>query len=383
MEREMAKQALSFLILIMMAWSVSPDAIAGCSFNPTITHPMAQTVKLTMPLSGINAISVPSGTPVGQEIYRQYINISQGSSPFSIKCDSPGRFYYDYNYKNPGHLTPSVIDNQVYETGWPGIGVKFYVNGGGGDFPYSHSASNNTSRSIWEFNLIWSAQSYLVLVKTAETITPGVFPGNIIPTTTYSYGQQNDTVPIYEIQISGILNITTPTCNISPSSGSMVVQMGKYKTNSFTGVNTGSPWKNASITLNCPNTFYGNTGVNGVTNKTAGTFNGAATTVGSLANNMWELTLTPADGIIGNATNGTIKLADSDSPMTAVNVGIQLSKTASTSSIINLSSPVTGTFPNTGTSNVAIPLYARYIQTGTPVTAGKARGKLIYTVSYK
>jgi type 1 fimbria pilin len=339
-----------------------------------------------MPFSGKNTISVPPGTPVGQVIYRQKVLVTQGErNKARVQCDNAEAFYYGYDYVNQSQLILS--SHNTYKTNLQGIGAKFVENKDYEDFPLARASDCAKNIPFCDIS-DWVLSSDLLLIKTEETVAAGTLLSSSLPVARYSLGQNGSMVPINEIRLSGNLTITAPTCDISPASGSMVVQMGSYKADDFASVNSASAWKNASIVLNCPKTFYGNSGVNttvwtNTAGATAGTFNGISTTVGTLKNNMWVLTLTPADGIIGSATNGTIKLADADQATTASNIGIQLSKSASTNGIINLSSPVTGTIPNTGVSSITLPLHARYIRTGTPVTAGKAKGKLIYTISYK
>lgn len=334
-----------------------------------------------MPFSGNNIISVPPGTPVGQVIYRQsFSNLAQAQRA-RIQCNSNELFYYSYDYSNQSLLV--LASHNTYKTNLQGIGAKFII-GSNLDYPLLRSF-NKTSTTV---GIATDIRVSLLLIKTEETIATGTLESSSLPVARHSAGQNGSMVSLIEIQLSGNLTIAAPTCDISPASGSMVVQLGNYKANTFTSVNSASAWKNASIVLNCPKTFYGNSGVNTTVwdnsvGTTAGTFDGTSTTAGTLKNNMWVLTLTPADGIIGSTANGTIKLADADQATTATNIGIQLSKSASTSGVINLDSPVTGTIPSTGVSSITLPLYARYIRTGTPVTAGKAKGKLIYTISYK
>ncbi|MGY6028798.1 hypothetical protein ACUY4Q_001740 [Phytobacter sp. AG2a] len=186
-------------------------------------------------------------------------------------------------------------------------------------------------------------------------------------------------VDIYKISLSGSLQITSPTCNITPSSQSMTVNMGNYKIATFSGKGATTEWKNASIQLiNCGQFFGNSEGENGMA-----TFNGTTVTFNSLHNNLLSVTLYPQNGIRSttDAANGIMKIDDGTSGATGV--GIQLSSSESTSGLIDLTTGITQILPKDGTRNITVPLYARYIQTENSVTAGKANGRLEYVITYQ
>ncbi|GJL33838.1 hypothetical protein TUM17576_06580 [Enterobacter hormaechei] len=151
--------------------------------------------------------------------------------------------------------------------------------------------------------------------------------------------------------------------------------MGTHDVTAFSGIGTGTPWKDASIMLvNCTR-FYGST------SSSVASFNGSKNTpTGVLANNEWAVTLTPYSNII-DSTLGIMDI--DDDPMRATGIGIQLSASSSTSGVVDLSRAAMGPMPNDGSPNITIPLFARYVQTQNKVYAGKANGKLVYTVTYQ
>lgn len=355
------------------------EVTASCDFSPTANLPQSQAIKTTIPLSGLSRISVPPGTPVGQIIYRQTTTISQWDNPtrVSVRCTSPGIVQHGYEYASLP-WPASAYSNTVYQTNLPGIGVRYTYNRVAFPVYTPEYSCYPTATPGCSFRGL-STYIYIELIKIADPVATGVLRGSELPVLRRSYGQTGSMVSVYEYSMGGELIINTPTCDIYPASGSMTVLMGEHLISKFTGIGSGTQWKNAGISLNCPETFYGNSGVDAYT-TTAAIFSGAATVDRSLRQNIWQLTLTPVDGII-DATNGIIAIADAQ--IKAEGIGIQLSRTSSVKGKINLNTRIVGTAPDKGTRNLTIPLFARYIQTESKVKSGKANGKLIYTISYK
>ncbi|QOV67341.1 fimbrial protein [Citrobacter sp. BDA59-3] len=364
----MFKCIFSFLFLSLLTF-FSHFTFAACSLSQgTRDDPYILSTRiLTMPIN--RTISVPSDVQPGQEIYRQYINLKNMGIAY-VTCDSTAQFYGGYEYAN----TPLPFYNasqKIYETGVSGIGIKFTSSA---DFPYT-VAICGVVRSC-AYNSGWSAYSYFSLIKTANVVVPDVIQGIKLPTVVYSFGQIDSMAQVYKITLSGNITITVPTCNITPASQSMTVNMGKYDIAAFTGKDATTPWKNASIQLTNCGQFYGNS----QGGNTMATFDGSAVTYYNLNNNFLSITLTPLNGI-EDAAKGIMKIKDQ--PLKATGVGIQLSTSESTSGLVNLASPVTQTLPKDGTQSITVPLYARYIQTEDSVKAGKADGRLEYVITYQ
>ncbi|MDU7134947.1 fimbrial protein [Phytobacter diazotrophicus] len=375
----MCKKWILLLLLHTALWLFTVEVTASCDFSPTASLPQSQTIKTTIPLSGLNRLSVPPGTPVGQIIYRQTTTISQGGNAtgVSIRCTSPGAVQHGYEYAN--HPWPvSGYSNTVYQTNLAGIGVRYTHN----TIPLPTYTSESSCYPMATPGCGFKGLAtyvYIELIKTAEPLAIGVLRGSELPVLRRSYGQAGSMVSVYEYSLGGELIINAPTCDIHPTSGSMTVLMGEHLVSKFTGVGSGTSWINAGITLNCPETFYGNSGADGTT-TTAAIYTGSSTVDQSLRSNIWQLDLTPVDGVI-DATSGIIAIADAQ--IKAEGIGIQLSRTSNVNGKINLNARIVGTIPSTGVSQITIPLFARYIQTESNVKSGKANGKLIYTISYK
>ncbi|MBV8874235.1 MAG: type 1 fimbrial protein [Metakosakonia sp.] len=361
------------IVSVLLFMLFNHQAIAACAFAPNEEFPANSLKKMTVPLAK-NAISVPPGTAVGSVIYSQKINITSGADKLRVTCDITGAFQFIRDYKTLP-LTETTPGSKIYKTGIAGIGIRF-VNSANTKFPVTSPAIGcEVSKTCYITNNgLWAASSWFDLVKTADTVGAGTIVASNLPTTLYSFGQSGSMVNIYEINLSGSVSINTPTCNITPVSQSMTVLMGSHHVSDFTGKGSGTEWKNASIQLSDCGWFYGNSPAAAVA-----TFDGTSNTVKALTNNAADITLTPLDGTITPA-EGIMAIANNASAATGI--GIQLSSTQSDSGKINLDSAYTHTLPNDGSRTITIPLFARYIQTETSLSAGKAIGKLEYTISY-
>lgn len=360
------------IVSVLLFMLFNHQTIAACAFAPNEEFPANSLKKMTIPLAK-KAISVPPGTAVGSTFYRQRIYITSGADKLRVACDNTGIFEYTRDYKTLP-LTETTPGSKIYKTGIAGVGIKF-VNSENAKFPVTVPTIGCTASKTCYItdNGLWAANSWFGLVKTADTIGAGTIVATNLPTALYSFGQAGSMVNIYEINLSGNLSINTPTCNITPVSQSMTVLMGSHHVSDFTGKGSGTEWKNASIQLSDCGWFYGNSPT------TVATFDGTSNTVKALTNNAADITLTPLDGKL-NATEGIMSIASGTSAATGI--GIQLSSTQSDSGKINLDSAYTHTLPNDGSRTITIPLFARYIQTETSLSAGKAIGKLEYTISY-
>jgi type 1 fimbria pilin len=364
----------TFIIIISsLLYLSSPTSWASCSLYNGPGY-VASMKSLTMPINGV--ISVPPDVPVGNEIYRLKVELTDQESIY-VACTSPGQFYTGYKYGTTP-LLPTAYSNTVYKTGVPGIGVKFIRNNSAANFPTTLVTSGCTGTGC-VFNSGWNADSRLVFIKTASTVTGGVIDASQLPTALYSFGQTSSMIDVYKITLTGSLQINTPTCDISTVSQAMAVNMGNYHISAFSGKGSATGWKNASIQLANCGQFYGNV----TSGYTGGTFNGTTTSTAATRNNFLSVTLYPQNGTRSttDAANGIMKIDDGTPGATGV--GIQLSSSESTSGLIDLTTGITQILPKDGTRNITVPLYARYIQTENSVTAGKANGRLEYVITYQ
>lgn len=365
----------TFIIIISaLLYLSSPTSWASCAFKNEPGY-ITSMKSLTMPINRI--ISVPPDVPVGNEIYRLRIALTDQGVTY-VACTSPGQFYTGFKYATTP-LLPTAYSDTVYETGVPGIGVKFVRNNDAADFPTTLASAGCPASINCTFTSGWSADSRIVFIKTASTVMGGVIDASQLPTALYSFGQTSSMLDVYKITLTGSLQINTPTCDISTVSQAMTVNMGNYHIPAFSGKGSATGWKNASIQLANCGQFYGN-----VTGGYIGeTFNGTTTSTSATRNNFLSVTLYPQNGTRSttDAANGIMKIDDETSGATGV--GIQLSSSESTSGLIDLTTGITQLLPKDGTRNITVPLYARYIQTENSVTAGKANGRLEYVITYQ
>ncbi|WP_044173113.1 fimbrial protein [Phytobacter massiliensis] len=370
----MNTKGLLVFICSLFLFCISTQAFSACAFIQKEGNKTTATKSFTMPI--INTISVPPDTPVGKEIYRQKISLS-GQGPMSIKCDSAGLFYFSYKYLTTP-ITPPTYSNEVYNTNLPGIGIKFVSGLRSGDaFPVTYPSTNCTAAStICNWTNGFAAASWFSLIKTANNVPAGKVSASSLPSVIYSIGQAGAMVDVYKITLSGDIQITTPTCDITLASQSMTVNLGRHEMSTFNGKGATTDWKDASINLSNCGQFFGNSqGANVIA-----TFNGDNVKVTMPYSNFVTVTLTSLNGI-EDATKGIMKL--DDSPNQATGIGIQLSTSEDTAGLVNLTRGFTQALPMNGVQEVTIPLYARYIQTTDRATAGLANGRLEYTIAYQ
>jgi type 1 fimbria pilin len=361
-------QGMAGIVLFVISW----NAFAACTFETGSVYSTMQTV--TIPLR-INIISVPPDTPVGAIIYQQSTDVASPKM-MTVNCKTAGTNIVYYDYISPG--TPSAGFSNVYPTNVAGIGVRYSVNAN--NFPYSVPATsvaqvNNAFISSFQPAKLDVNISF---IKTASAVSANIITASDLPQGMYSVGRSStDKAPYFKFSLSGTLQVTTPTCNIAPASANMTVTLGEHHRSVFTGKGSGTPWKDASIVLiNCPQ-FYGNS------STSVGTYTGGTTFSNpqSLTANSLEVKLTPLNGI--NSADSSIMNIDSGSGA-AEGIGIQLSTSESSSGKINFNEKMKSTLPMGVTvGSLTIPLYARYIQTESSITAGVAKGRLEYIITYQ
>lgn len=355
----------------LLLLSLTGEAVATCALEPVPDYMATGPVSVVAPLDS-RIFSVPPDLPVGAQISKMYINMSNNPTGWHIKCTSGNTLYLMYLYDTlPGTLVPGFSD--VYKTDLDGIGVRYLTNyASEPSFPFWHIESVGMEQYIpasIQFKM------GLQFIKTANVTQAGIITATKLPSIRIAAGQSGQVVYIAKLSVSGNFEVNTPTCNIAPLSANMSVQMGEHNKKVFKGVGTGSPWKNASIQLISCQRFYGNM----PTGDSSSSINGVTTT-NPLTLNSVSLTLTPRNGMV-DATKGIMKIDEETGKATGV--GIQLSTTESTTGIINLNEKLTTSIPNSASTTLTLPLYARYVQTESSVNAGTANGRLEYTVTYQ
>lgn len=361
----MVRQAMNVLLMCLSLIVFSEHAKALCQFNTSM--PFNVTKTLTMPVNA--SISVTPGLAVGQKVYDQNI-ILANQGAFLIVCDAARPFYYGYNLNTT--LSETTPGSKIYATNLSGIGIRFGANAG--TIPVTIAVGGACTNSVNCGLSNYSAYSWLEIFKTGSTVTPGTIDASTLPEIIYTMGQSGSMLEIYRIRMTGTITVTVPTCNISPASKTMAVNMGVHKLSGFSGTGSHTDWVDASIYLEGCGQF------NGYGTSTNATYNGSTVAAKNVfTSNKFSVMLTPLNGV----ASGAMKLKAQSTGATGF--GIQLSRSQSDAGVMNLTGATynyTDPLSSSGSTTVTVPLYARYIQTAAIATGGKADGALEYTVSY-
>ncbi|EPE4834749.1 fimbrial protein [Yersinia enterocolitica] len=397
MKLSMNKVGGLFGSLLLSVISTSSWAVVNCSFDAGATQ--TETVPLTPPV-----ISAGADIPVGTVLYQGSWSMKNTKMGCQWAQADVGKSFWYSSSTLISHaplplssLMTGSFAGAVYQTNVPGIGVAISRSPDGNPIIVNRPAvttdAENPIRQV--SNELGGALDfagstrYVSLIKTGA-ITPGSFTisGANFPSITTALEPAVNThagsVPVtglpftfYNINFQGTLTVSTQTC----TTPDVTVALGRHDKNEiFRGINSTTPWIDASINLiNCPR-FYG------FYNSTNTTIlmdykTGVGSTSTSL-NNGIGVRLTPATSVI-DAANGIMAI-DSTVSGAASGVGIQIGwgSSSQTPTLFNFAAEQTVTLPKDGSSTIRVPLSARYIQTEANVTPGKANGKAVFLINY-
>lgn len=357
----------AFLLII-----VSPAAYAACS----IVHGSGALAEMNMSMT----VSAGNDLPVGGVLFEvtpgQY-GIGTPNNGFRVQCTTVGQFYHGLKVSNVLYGIASVqpgtnTNNQVYNTMLPGVGVRAVRDK---VTPSSNCVSTNNCGYPDITDTSLNRVASYVFMKTGP-ITPGAIDLSTIPVSRQTMGQAGAMVVFGGVRLKGTLRITVPTCTIQQAG--KTVKLGTFDVNGdFSGTDNATPWVNTGgIALSCA-AFSGRQDSYILWDNKDG-----YTSVPARTANTYTIAFSRTSNAITDAARGIIAI-DSASSGTASGVGIQLSTTPGTAGIINLANEHVRNLPLNTAGAVTFPLYARYIRTGSKITAGRADGRLTFTVSYK
>lgn len=372
--------------LLLVLISHSSWAVKSCAFPSGMS-----TAVLSVPLSP-PVISAGADIPIGTIIYQG----SWSNSPtLSLECVGDGNAgvanwavgIVQAPYALSG-LNTGPFAGAVYQTNIPGIGVAIsrYNN---------HAAATMGVMGYRDEDIeigplgglvhFGGATRYISLIKIGQ-LTSGSYSlsATSLPTASDNVVNSRSGVPIQGLPLQlnivtfqGNLTISTQTC----TTPDVHVGLGSYDIrNHFSGINSATPWVDASIALtNCP-TFQGFYDHNNT--LVMKDFSTGASGTSSSTNNSIGVRLNPTTEVI-NAANGIMSI-DSTVPGAASGVGIQLAwgNSNQAPTPFNFSAEQTMTLPKDGSPTILVPLAARYIQTAEHPTPGKANGKVVFTINY-
>lgn len=350
------------------------------------------TSSISVPLSP-PIISAGADMPIGTIIYQgRWMN----APSVEIECRSPGGGF-PFNWAVGVEQAPQPLSGlnsgpfagAVYQTNIPGIGVAISRHSESaaatlGTFGYRNDDVIFGSDSYGGVTL-GAATRYISLIKIGP-LTPGSyaisassFPVASDNMVSSRSGEQIQGLPLQlnRVTFTGNLTVTAQTC----TTPDVNVAMGAYDIRQhFRGINSATPWIDASISLQNCLTFHGF--YNQTNTTTLMDFNTGSAAATASINNSIGVRLTPTTAV-KDAANGIMDI-DSSLPGAASGVGIQIGWGANnqTPTPFNFSSEHAMTLLKDGSPTIRVPLSARYIQTDTVATAGRADGKVVFTINY-
>lgn len=299
-------------------------------------------------------ITLTPSTTVGTVLWTS--NTASPANPPVLQCDGN---------TNGGIVntiaasTPVNGDNTLIPTGIPGISYRLLHPDASNDlalYPNYPVGSGSATYSVTtNLQLVYTGP-YLPPNNSTLTGQLSQWKIDICDKPNLFFGYYlgcNGTVspqPVETFNISAIINIQVPTCNVDPGSVNKVVTLPSVTAAQLASNPTPGSTPFSLQLVNCPthqkvfiniNTTNPYTSATGVIAPSTGT--GYATNVG--------VQILRADG--------STPITFSDDPAQAINTG------------------------TTSGSSYAINLYARYYRTGTPVTAGSVKGIATYTINYQ
>lgn len=361
--------------------------MAGCqqayAFVCSLDNKFNTILNTVVPLQSSNLTigpDVSNGTVIYHQYYmpdlKQVVNCSGNTTTYQPEI----RWSFS-NVPDKSAWTSKSYP-RVYETGIAGIGMVIYPFGlTYYSLPFTYPIwQTPTSDSAFTWVLDGGTKPRvnrfdIVLIKTGA-ISPGTLNATQLPQIQIDFLAQDITpITLGYIRFSGTINIVSQTCE-TPD---VTVEMGTYNARTaFTGENSTTEWKDATIKLNnCP-AFYGT--LNDGRNTWYADENNMG--YGTITNNILNLTLSPNTSVIDSA-KGILGLTTGSESATGVGIQMAYGSTTDTSpELVNFSSSKDYTVQSDSPSSQTMPLVARYIQTDSTVTPGKADATVTFTINY-
>lgn len=379
--------------------------------------PSAQAITLNcQPAEGampVNTIPLNLSTYVGNEIpigtIIYQLDSSTGSNLITCRSSDPMSSLITPIYSSISNapLGPPLMvgARYVFPTNVSGVGVAFE-----GITPVLNGATTQLSMSpslihswdIFAGNIVLPTTSTtkkvidhikVYLIKTGPIASGSLVNASMFPTIKYFVDRPTNAnivatdLPLtkWTVNFTGAMQFITATC-VTPDYN---VNMGSYNiTDRFRGINSTTPWIDASITLqNCP-IFNGRHGNDSTMQKST---NGDMPTGNNRIASLISVSLSPTTTII-NGSQGVMAInSEGTGGTAATGIGLQLGYTpnninanaTSPSRVWTNGSTWNLTLPSDGSRIFKIPLAARYYQTATTVTPGPANTKMIFTINYQ
>lgn len=331
-------------------------------------------------------ISVGADMPMGSVIYTATYTASRQTTVYCYTDDGSAYtgdvvnipYVSDYS-TTPNGVVPGMTP-VTYKTNIEGVGVRIETHRTGKPATALPETGTLATKPV-SMNSHFIPVYRLYLIKTGN-ISPGVINGSSFPGVSLTFdkvsipGYTVSGFPIitHTLKFIGQINVVVSTCNIDVKD--VFVPMGKPSVSSFSGINSATEWKDASIRLSGCTSFSP-----GYYDQPTESIVGSGTfPVGTSTQNQMTLKITPVNGV-ENSNDGIIALDDVSN--SASGVGIQIGYQSNAGAVEPLSLSTTHNLPLPSSQSLEIPLKARYIQTKSIVTPGVANGKVTYLINYK
>ena len=372
-----------FFLLISGIAASSAQATVTCTFYDNSSF------KTTASLNGSAVLSVTPDIPVGTRLYAARVLADKYPDPYSIDCKGQANESFSTILQAKVLNGVGLGDNITFDSGYPGIGVQFWIRGGYITADGKKAADILNATLGGNKNLQWGANTFdremtIFLVKTGD-VKPGMLSATGFPYVQYIWNPDKNAsfVPgvLSQFSFNGQVSITTPTCKTPDN---IEVDLGEYAAAKI-DKDGFSPWKDASIRLTgCPR-FTGYAGKQGswhVTQRGNSSISYATGETPVYDPNKLGVTLNGVRGNLDNA-NGIVDVDHSAGSASGVAVQIAKGDTGSNSPA-QLGVEELRNIPMDGASTLTVPLVARIIKHGdSAVQAGSINTQVTYIINYK
>lgn len=283
---------------------------------------------------------------------------------------------------------PTLLgDKAIYPTNVPGIGVAIHVRAVALDtwkYPdtWHQGAIPITVGETTTSNFGHMSSVRVQLIKTGPIAATGMQQvlSSSFPTLQLSVGATAPALfeqPFMTISFGGTMTMHTKTCQLETPVVDVV--LGSHQRAAFTGIGSGTEWKNFDIVLkDCP-PFYGYSQANAYEYSY---IENTGLTNGSGKANSIGISFTSVHGL----HNPRIALLE-NGPNSAEGIGIEVARRGNYSYylILNGTMSIPPSLPLTASDGASyvFPLRARYVQYDSDVKEGIANGALVFTVNYQ
>ena len=364
-----------FAGLVLLVAAVSAHAQRTCSFGSgsgwTSTQTRTESINTSLGTVGRD-YPIGFAMPGPSFAYNNFLVTCNGANGVPANVSFEVTSSQGLMSPQPTMFDPSA-QGKLYNTGVPNLGVYVWIGSYSGGGSVTGLAAPGTTQYNFpngSNSISWPLSIHYNFVRTGAlaTGTPITISGASLPKIKFSIGG----LTLLNLGLTGSQQILPFTCTASAAA----VNLGDWSASTFTGVNTGSPWRNAEITLkNCPAL----PGQQQITLNIAPS--GTSTTNGPLTNAI-SYRLTPTAAQI--AQPGILNLsAPTQGNNAARGVGIEIRERNAAAPIAFNSGISAFSGTTSSVSNLSIPLMARYTQISSPVVPGQANGSVEFLISYQ